>query len=104
MEFEGARQNPNLSLATSIWPLTPKYRMLSWTDFSIVIYVWNSIKNTEFDGIGRGPLKSESVAGDLHLASDAKVWYAGLKELQHDNLRLKLYQDNELDGIRRGLP
>ena len=46
-------------------------------------------QNTEFDGIRRGPPKSESVAGDLHLASDAKVLHVGLNGLQHHNLRLK---------------
>ena len=29
MEFEEIRQNPNLSLVTSIWLLTPNYRIRS---------------------------------------------------------------------------
>ena len=58
----------------------------------------------EFDGIRRGPPKSEPVAGDFYLASDAKVSYIGSNGLDHRNLRLKLHQNTEFDGIRRGPP
>ena len=75
MEFERAYQNPNPSLATSIWLLTPKYRMQGLTDISIVIYVWNSNQNNEFERIRSGPPKSESDAGVFYLAPDAKVSY-----------------------------
>ena len=61
-------------------------------------------QNTEFDGIRRGPPKSEFVAFDLHLVFDAKLSYVGLNGLQHRNLHLKLYQNNGFDGFRRGLP
>ena len=104
MEFEGVRPNPSMSLATSIWLLMPKYRMVGsigsyHRDLHLKLYL-----STEFDEIRRGPLKSESVADDLHLAPDAEVSYAVLNRLHHRNLRLKLYQNIEFDGIRKSLP
>ena len=42
----------------------------------------------EFDGIRKGPPKSESVAGDFYLAPDAKVSFVWSNGLHHRNLRL----------------
>ena len=59
-------------------------------------------------GFWRTPLNSIkfSVLKQLqtYLVPNAKVPCVWLNELQHRNLHLKLYQNTELHGIRRGAP
>ena len=61
-------------------------------------------QNTELDGIQSSPPKSRSVAGEIHLAPDAKVWCVGSNRLQHRNIPLEFYQKTEFNGIRKSPP
>ena len=70
-----------------------------------MIYVRNSIIRTpslmEFEGVHQ---KANLSLAMIVLAPDAKVSYVESNGLHHRNLRLKLYQNTEFDGIPRGPP
>ena len=90
MEFEVVRQNSNLWLARSIWLLTPRVSHVGSNGLQHRNLPPELYQNTESDGTRRGPPKSEPVADDLYLASDANVSCAVLNRLKHRDPRLEL--------------